>query len=100
MKPQTPNLANMICGFLEQGLSVVYIDQDVDRRRQVQHEAENWPDDLLQVMPGTCMGGAMEHCNVVIAVNERDFDPRFAKEWRCIAGVCNNTHPIAIHVDI
>ena len=95
-----PNLESMICSFIEQGLMVIYIDENADRRKRVEQLARDWPEGMLEAIPGHPIARCGGHCNVVIAVNEHEFSKDFGTDWHMYPALMGNISPVTIHVDI
>jgi hypothetical protein len=59
-----------------------------------------WPDSRLMILAPKVSGQSMMHFNVLITVNEQDFDPILRKEIHCIPGVCGGKGICVVKVEM
>ncbi len=97
------DIIGLVRYFLDQGSSVCYMDADKERRdsmhRQLTYLNSCWNAKLIIASP-ELSGKGMEHVNVLITVNDRDWDAVLLKEARFIPGVCNGRMPAHIRLSI
>ena len=93
-----PSILPLVRSFVDQGLLVCYVDDDQDRRRQVLEDNPNKQN--LGCMGCTLTGHAALHCNVLITVNEYDFDPIAFKELGAFPGCMNKIYPAIIRITL
>lgn len=92
-----PQLDGIVNSLLDQGFTVCYIDKDRDRRkfvRALEPESER-----LYVVAGDFYGTGL-HYNILIIVNEHEYDPKLVKEWNNIPGVTGNKLPAIIRISL
>ena len=92
-----PDISEIAAIFLNQGLSVCYIDKSPFRRMCLSGTVGDHKD--LKVMSGDMAEDFLPHFNVIIAVNEHKLNPiiqkRYTKEE-----YFNNVRPIIIKIDM
>jgi hypothetical protein len=90
------NLTGLVKSFLDQGLSVCYLDKD-DFRRAMIRKLDSSVDEL-GVGSGELTGYASMHYNVVVAVNSHEWSLAAQNEWPAIAGYRDDKRPVTIRV--
>lgn len=80
--------------FVRQGLTVCYVDFDSARRAIVGRLKG------VTTMEPKLSGKGTLHTNVLILVNESEFDPKVAKELKNIPGYIDGVFPTTIRIDL
>lgn len=98
-KPGISNFhISVVKACLDAGLTVCYIDKDAIRRGEVRRLDNSYS--RLGVANGALSGYGGPHMNVLILVNEDEFEPTMVKEFKNIPGYVDGIYPNYIYLNI
>lgn len=92
----TPNIVH---GILCKGLTVTYVDPCPVRRMLVEDFRE-WAHESIMIIEPKISGMSSLHCNVLVLVNEHEYDPRVLKDLLNIPGFLNGIGPAVVRITL
>lgn len=95
-----PHPIGVVNAYLEAGFTVCYVDANELRRNTVKALHCVYPSEMLAVGAPVISGKGSPHYNILVTVNEQDFDPIVRKELVGIPGVSNGLGPMIIRISL
>ncbi len=95
-----PHPIGVVKAYLEAGFTVAYVDADEKRRNAVKVFHTVYPPHMLTIKTPVLTGESSLHYNVLVMVNEHNFDPTVRKELCALAGVSGGMGSMIIRISV